>query len=110
MYKNLNASLLVLACATVVQGCSWVDLETNAEDVLVLKPHQTKQCEEMRKTTSQVVDKVWFVDRNPEKVAKELATLARNTAAELGGNAIVAESEVENGRQTFIILNCEHLR
>ena len=77
MYKNLNAGLLVLACATVVQGCSWVDLETNAEDVLVLKPHQTKQCEEMRKTTSQVVDKVWFVDRNPEKVAKELATLAR---------------------------------
>lgn len=109
MYKNLTA-LSVMAGVLVIQGCSWVDLDPNAQDVLVLKPDQIKQCEQMRKTTSQVMDKVGFMNRNKKKMAKELATLARNTAAELGGNAIVADSDIENGKQTFIILNCEHLR
>ena len=94
----------------VLSGCSWVDLDPKADDVLLLKPFQTKQCEQIRKTTSQVLDKLWFVNRNQEKMADELATLARNTAAQLGGNAVVADSDIVEGKQTFIILNCPHLR
>ena len=91
-------------------ACTWVDVDESAQDVLLLKPYQAKQCEQVRRTTSQVLDKILFVGRSEEKMAEELATLARNTAAELGANAVVPDSEIVDGKQTFIILNCEHLR
>lgn len=102
--------LLGVAAAVLVSGCSFVDLSPHAEDVLVLKPYQARECEQLRRSTSQVMHKVWFVNRNQERMAEELQTLARNTAAELGGNAVVADSEIEEGRQRFIIYNCPHLR
>lgn len=99
-----------LVGAAVLSACSFVDLKPNAEDVLVLKPHQVRECEQVRRSSSQVLDKIWFVNRNKERMAEELATLARNTAAELGGNAIVADSDIVDGKQSFIIYNCPHLR
>ena len=102
---------LSIAGAALLSGCTFVDLAPNAEEVLVLKPHQVRECEQVRRSTSQVLDKVWFVNRNKEKMAEELETLARNTAAEVGGNAVVPDSEIEaGGKQRFIIYNCPHLR
>lgn len=111
--KRLNkckGALWLAGVSAVMTGCTWVDLDKAAEDVLVLKPYQAKQCESMRRTTSQVLDKIWFVQRSEETMAKELATLARNTAVEVGGNAVVAETAIEQGKQTFMIFNCAHLR
>lgn len=108
--KTIKIIMVAAMSALVLGGCSWVDLDPKAEDVLLLKPFQTKQCEQIRRTTSQVLDKLWFVNRNQDKMADELATLARNTAVELGGNAVVPDSEISEGKQTFIILNCPHLR
>lgn len=102
---------LGLAGALLLSGCSFVKLAPHADEVLVLKPHQARECEQLRRSTSQVLDKVWFINRNRERMAEELETLARNTAAELGGNAVVADSEIEpGGRQRFIIYNCQHMR
>ena len=102
--------VLPLVGAMAVSACSFVDLNPAAEEVLVLKPHQTRECEQLRRSTSQVLDKIWFINRNKERMAEELETLARNTAAELGGNAIAADSDIANGKQSFIIYNCPHLR
>ncbi len=101
---------MVGLAVTGLAGCTWVDLEPAAEDVLILKPEQTKECNALRRTTSEVLDKVGFMNRNKKKMASELVTLARNTAIEYGGNAVVADSEIEGGKQTFIILDCPHLR
>lgn len=100
----------VLTVSMVMAACSFVDLKPEAEDVLMLKPFQAKECEQLRRTTSQVLDKIWFVNRNKDKMADELSTLARNTAVELGGNAIMVDSEINEGKQTFVVLNCPHLR
>lgn len=100
----------VLTVSMVMGACSFVDLKPEAEDVLMLKPFQAKECEQLRRTTSQVLDKIWFVNRNKDKMADELSTLARNTAVELGGNAIMVDSEINEGKQTFVVLNCPHLR
>ncbi|MEE2729440.1 DUF4156 domain-containing protein [Ketobacter sp.] len=108
--KTIKTMTVTAMGTLLLAGCSWVDLDPKAENVLLLKPFQTKQCEQIRRTTSQVLDKVWFVNRNQEKMADELATLARNTAVEIGGNAVVADSEISEGKQAFIILNCPHLR
>ena len=102
--------VLPVVGAFAVSACTFVKLNPQAEDVLVLKPHQTRECEQLRRSTSQVLDKIWFVHRNQDAMAEELETLARNTAADLGGNAVAADSDIENGRQRFIIYNCQHLR
>lgn len=96
--------------AALVSGCTFVELNPQADEVLVLKPHQARECEQVRRSSSQVLDKLWFINRNQEKMAEELQTLARNTAVELGGNAVVADSEIVNGKQSFIIYNCQSLR
>jgi len=108
--KTITKIAGLSAAAMLLGACSWVDLKPEAEDILVLKPFQTKQCEQKGRTTSQVLDKVWFVNRNQDKMADELATLARNTAVQMGGNAVVADSDISEGKQTFIILDCPHLR
>lgn len=103
-------ALGTLLVSGMMTGCTFVKLAPNAEDVLVLKPYQARECEQVRRTTSQVMNKIGFVNRNPEAMAEELATLARNTAVESGGNAVVPDSEIENGKQRFIIYNCPHMR
>lgn len=112
MNRTTKIALLpVLLTSLSLGACSsWVELDEGAKDVLVLKPEQASQCEELRRTTSQVMDKVVFMKRSDSRLNEELQNLARNTAAELGGNAIVPETEIKDGRQTFKILDCQHLR
>ena len=49
---------------------------------------------------------VVFVPRGSEKVQDELVDLARNEAGVMGGNAIVADSSIEDGRQRFVVYSC----
>jgi hypothetical protein len=50
---------------------------------------------------------VAYIDRNREKVATELETLARNAAASMGGDTVVPETVVsEQGEQSFGIYRC----
>ncbi len=113
-WRNMNtASKIILPAALLslsLGACTWVDLDEAAKNVEVVKPAQAAHCEQLRKTTSQVMDKVWFMNRNKPKMAEELETLARNTAVEFGGNAVTPDSEIVDGKQTFIILDCAHLR
>jgi uncharacterized protein YbjQ (UPF0145 family) len=46
------------------------------------------------------------LDRNLGKVREELIVLARNRAAEIGANAIVAVAEQRNGTQNFSAYSC----
>lgn len=103
--------LLVPVLGTLfLSGCNFVKLSAQAEDVLVLKPYQARECEQIRRTTSQVMSKVWFVNRNEDSMSEELTTLAKNTAIELGGNAVVPDSTIVEGKQRFIVYNCPHMR
>jgi hypothetical protein len=57
-----------------------------------------------------VLDKVAGVRRGYTTVAEELATLARNSAAQLGGDTVVPTSEIVDGTQTFAVYNCRGRR
>jgi len=108
---NVKKLLVVPVLGTLLlSGCSFVKLSKQAEDVLVLKPYQARECEQLRRTTSQVMNKVGFVNRNEESMEEELTILAKNTAIELGGNAVVPDSPITEGKQRFIIYNCPHMR
>ncbi|MFZ5602351.1 MAG: DUF4156 domain-containing protein [Pseudomonadota bacterium] len=107
----MNKRLVVPLLGTLfLSACNFVKLAPNAADVLVLKPYQARECEQLRRTTSQVMSKVWFVSRNEDSMAEELTILAKNTAVEIGGNAVVPDSAIAEGKQRFIIYNCPHMR
>jgi hypothetical protein len=51
---------------------------------------------------------VGILARGDSKVRGELITLARNEAATMGGDSIVAESPAVQGRQTFGVYRCSN--
>jgi len=102
--------MLITAAVLGLGACSWVDLSPGGEQVDVMNQEQAADCERVGQTTSQVLDRVGFVDRSPEKLAEELKTLARNEAAGMGGDAIVAATEITDGRQRFTVYRCRPSR
>jgi hypothetical protein len=99
------ALLLPLAIAGLA-ACTWVDLTDQGERVDLMTQEQAANCERIGQTTSQVLDKIGFVNRSEEKKQEELRRLARNEAASMGGNAIVPATEITEGRQRFIVYRC----
>ena len=101
--KRLAMTALALA---LLQGCAWVDLTAEGADVEVMAD-APEGCERLGSSTSVTRRDVGFIDRNPEKVAGELETLARNTAGRMGGDTIVPESEIaDEGSQQFGVFRC----
>jgi hypothetical protein len=99
--------LVVIALVSLLTGCTWVKLTSEGEKVVVLET-AFSACKKLGTTTSNGKADIASVDRNEEKVATELATLARNQAATMGGNAIVAQGPVTGeGQKTFAVYHCE---
>ena len=63
-------------------------------------------CKELGKTRVSVLSKVGIIERSSDKIAKELDTMARNAALELGGNAAVATGKIDAGERRYRILDC----
>jgi hypothetical protein len=87
-------------------ACTWVRTTPEGESVRVLSADAVGDCERKGKVTVSLKSRVAGVERKPTKVAEELATLARNEGALLGGNTVVAESSVADGRQVFGVYHC----
>jgi hypothetical protein len=66
-----------------------------------------RSCEKLRNVNVKVKASVGPIDRNADKVATELANLARNEAASFGGDTVVPTSSVEDGSQTFAVYKCK---
>lgn len=103
--KQSGKLVLSLVLVALASGCSFVKLTRGGENVAVLQMNEVGNCEQLNSTTVSVLSKV-VVNRSPQKVATELRTLARNHAAERGGDTIVATSAVANGEQSFNIYRC----
>jgi len=76
------------------------------ENVTVSQAAGTENCLRKGEVESVLKSRVAGVERNATKVAGELETLARNEAARMGGDTIVAESNVRNGKQTYGVYRC----
>lgn len=87
-------------------GCKWVDLKPGAGDVKLVERSATAGCQRLGTTTVSVRDRVAAVQRSPSKVAEELANLARNSAVDMKGDTIAAESPVRDGERTFGVYRC----
>jgi hypothetical protein len=101
-FRAITLPLLAAALAS----CSWVTLERGAEGVRLVEPPRAINCERLGTTTTSVRDRVAGIDRSADKVASELADLARNSAWEINGDTIVADGPVQDGQRRFIIYRC----
>lgn len=95
-----------IAGALALTGCSWVDTQPGADEVVVIDRYQAESCERLGSVNAETLNKLLFVERNRDKVARELAMLARNNAAAMGGNALVLAESSDDARQTFIVYRC----
>jgi hypothetical protein len=105
MYER-SVILMLLLGGLLSAGCSFVSLQPEAATVLEISAEEAAACERLGRTRVEVLSKVGFISRNQDTVAGELSTQARNSALDMGGNAVAAENEPENGKQSFGVYRC----
>lgn len=106
MTSSKRNMFLIAAVAVVLGGCSFVTVDPDAEDVLVLEADRTRDCDRLGQTRVSVATSIGFIQRGEPAIRDNLETLARNSAAEMGGDTITPETEVSEGKQTFGIFDC----
>jgi prefoldin subunit 5 len=89
-----------------LQACTWVKATEAGAKVVVSDGAGVSNCERKGEVESALKSRVGAFERNATKVAGELEILARNEAAKMGGDTVVAESNVRDGKQTFGVYRC----
>ncbi len=105
--KTIVKSFAVgIAAVLLLSGCTWVDLKPKAEKVRVLDPQEVGRCKEVGRVVANTKDKIGFIARSKDTVKEEVDRLARNNAADLGGDTIVPSGPLINGEQPFKVYRC----
>lgn len=99
--------VLIVALCLVAASCKWVKPSTDGKEVALVKPIHVQNCKKLAVTTSVGKKKVGFVKRKDAAVVSELVTLAKNEAAKINGDTIVAIGEMVDGSQKFDIYSCQ---
>jgi len=95
--------MVVLLC---VGACTWVKPSEDGVKVAVSDGSGVSNCMRKGEVEAALKSRVGGFERNATKVAGELETLARNEAAKMGGDTIVAESNVRDGTKTYGVYRC----
>lgn len=100
--KLLSTSVLI----SVLAGCTFVKLSPAGAAVDVRANSAVIDCTKLGSVTVNGLDKVGFIQRKDGRVSGELATQARNDAAEMGANVVVPVAQPVDGRQKFAAYRC----
>lgn len=104
----MKKALIVSCVVLILSSCTWVKVTPKGDGVrLVPSNKYVAQCKNLGKVNAKVVSQIIF-ERNPDKVAEELANMARNEAAGMGADTIVPISEIVDGRRVFGAYQCFH--
>jgi Domain of unknown function (DUF4156) len=83
----IRRSLCVLAVAATVGACSWVQLTAGGDRVRVGTPAEVASCQELGTASGTTTSRFFgFIPRDADTILDEQTRLARNRAADLGGN------------------------
>lgn len=105
MSRPLTTHALCLALAAG-PGCTWVELTEAGADVETGSSRAVAGCRLVGTVTARTRNRI-LVERSRAKVGEELMVLARNEAATLGGDTLVAAGPAHDGRQDFNVYRCE---
>jgi len=100
------AMTIAITTPLMLTGCAWVQLTEEAESVSVVDADRVSECRKIGETSVHVRDRVAAVQRKPGKVNRELERLARNEAAAMGGDRVVALEPVHAGSRRYAIFDC----
>jgi len=107
--KKISHSRLVIALiATLIGGCAFVSLDSAARNVTVIPAGKTTlvaECKFLSNTTVTLWNKA-DTFQSDDTVEGQLNILARNEAAKIGGDAVVAASAVNGNQRTFKVYDC----
>lgn len=102
-----NSRLVLGMAGLLLSACTWVKLDPAGEQVRMMTMAEVTECKRVGKTTVSTLAKVVGLNRYQESMQDELNKLARNSAAELGGDAVVPISVIVDGRQVFAVYRCK---
>lgn len=97
--------LCLVTGVMAVSGCTWIKLTDAGAAVAQGNAAQVTQCTLVGNVSSSTQNRI-VVKRGRGKVSEELIVLARNEAATLGGDTIVPEAPMADGRQDFLVYRC----
>lgn len=101
-----NKVMFLVMGLALLNACAWVELTPAGKKVRVLNATEVSSCRHIGRTTATVADDVAGMKRREHIVKDNLEMLARNAAAEMGGDTIVPSSEIKDGNQTFKVYKC----
>jgi hypothetical protein len=87
-------------------ACTWVEPTKESSGVTLVKSFNVNACKKMGSTNATVTQKIGPVIRGADVVMEELITLAKNRAAKMGADSIVAQEPVVDGSMSFDIYKC----
>ena len=90
-----------------LSACSWVEPTTESNEVTLVKSFNVKTCRNLGSTVATVTHKVGIITFNDDVILEELVTLAKNRAAKMGGDSVVAKPPVVDGSMSFEIYKCD---
>ncbi|MDD9890009.1 MAG: DUF4156 domain-containing protein [Gammaproteobacteria bacterium] len=103
----MNRNLLLSSIFLSVSACnSWVQVTNEGEGVRLGSSAEVANCQRLGRAQAQTLSRVVVVERGGERLQEELTRLARNEAGDMGGNVIVPESVIDEGRQSFGVYRC----
>lgn len=105
--SNFKKILLTAAILAGPTACTWVTLDQQAVAVRLMPASAVADCKRIGSTTSTTKATIGPFERGRRKVQTELLTLARNSAASMGGNALTENGPMKNGKQTFTVYKCD---
>lgn len=107
--STIRAMIAAVVCVLLASCANWVEVNPQARGVAVLDKAQTSDCHYLGTTDAAVLIEAGFLPRNSQAINADLVNLARNDAADLGGNAVAALNEQQDGHQTFGIYQCDSI-
>ena len=97
----------VAVAAAIAGGCTWVKLTGGGEGVHLGTATEVARCNKLGATHAKTSTKAGFFTRSTKKVDQELETLARNEAADMGGDTIVPQGPTSSeGRRSYDVYRC----
>ncbi len=95
----------IVSATLLLSACSGLKLTDDGEKVRVLEPTEISSCKNLGRTNTSVTARV-VIERPADTIAEELQIVARNSAANMGGDTIVPLTVVTEGQQTFVVYKC----
>lgn len=105
--RPLRLALMASAFSALVAcGNTWVQITPEGQAVSLANAADVRNCTRVGTANVNALDNIAFINRGAKPLQAELVGLARNEGGRLGGNRVVPESTIQDGRQTFGVYRC----